>query len=134
MSRKGLTKVEQSKIVAIMDRAGLECKANAGFLKFHKAGAGIRRSLGVPTTKSVTRVELVGFESTTGTVAHPKPPAATVTQMVDFAQDEKLVLKAIWDLASTLASFEAEVELTVKTGAEPEAGVKFDVEIEPVAA
>jgi len=105
MSRRDHTKIDQSKIVLVMTEAGLECKANGGWLKFHPRGLGIKRSLGVPTTKRVTRVELVGFESAeAGVVAHPKPPASTVTQMVDFAADEKQVLATLYRLAKSLAA------------------------------
>lgn len=52
-----------------------------------------KQSLGFPkTTKGVTRVELVGFEHPVG-VAHPKPPAGTVTQMLDFTKPAAEVLK-----------------------------------------
>lgn len=103
MSRANHTAVSLAKVQKVMEKAGLECKANKGWLKYHPAGQGIKRAIGVPTTKSVTRVELVGFTHELG-VAHPKPPAKTVEQMVDFCQDEKLVLRALWKIASSLAA------------------------------
>jgi len=108
MSRKNHTPIAQDKLVLIMQQAGLECKANKGWLKFYPKGQGIKRALGVPTTKQCTIIEIVGFTTAIeGVVPHPKPPAKTVEQMVDFQRDEKLVLRTVFELAKSLASLSA---------------------------
>ena len=95
MSRQNLTPVAQTKLLAVVEKLGMTIKTNKGWLKVYPSNGCLKKSLGIPTTKTVTRVELVGFEHELA-VSHPKPPASTVTQMIDFAQDEKLVLRAFY--------------------------------------
>ena len=103
---RSVTIISQDKVRAIASKLGLEIKDKKGEFKvFHKE-AGIAKSVAVPNTKGgATRIYLVGFaipEGTEGFVAHPKPPAKTVTQMVDHSLDEKLVLKAVYTACKAL--------------------------------
>ena len=101
MARK-VTAVKIEKFLATAEKLGMSVKQNKGWTKVFPANGSVKRSLGIPNTKSITRIELVGFESAEFGVAHPKPPAATVTQMLDFAQDEKLILRAFYKVAKSL--------------------------------
>jgi len=81
MARK-LTQVQHDDLIKIAENLGLEIVENKSFTKCYKPGSR-RQAVGVPNTRSVTRVELVGFTHNRG-IAHPKPPAKTVEQMLDF--------------------------------------------------
>jgi len=112
MARKGLTQVQFEKFVQTAEKAGLSLITKGGWTKAYPAGKTRGPALGIPNTKQVTRIELVAFESEVG-IAHPKPPAATVTQMLNFEQDEKLVLRDFYRAAKYLASLvEAEPAVT----------------------
>lgn len=129
MSRKGLTGVKQEKFVIIVQRLGMDIKPNRGWLKCSPKGAGIKRSVGIPTTKSVTRIELIGFTHELA-VAHPKPPAKTVEQMIDFAQDEKLILQNFYLVCKHLCAahgVKAEGE-QAQAPAEPEVEIEVEQE------
>lgn len=104
MSRKELTKVEKQKLVAIAEKQGLEIVSKKGWTKCYLPGT--KKALGIPNTDQVTRVELVGFESEVG-VAHPAPPAGTVTQMLDFGQEEQMVLRDFAEACRVLMALKA---------------------------
>jgi hypothetical protein len=103
MSRKGLTQVQFEKFVKTAQQAGLTLVSKGGWTKAFPPGQTRGKSLGIPNTKLVTRVELVGFENELA-VAHPKSPAATVTQVINFVQDEKLILRDFYKVAKFLAT------------------------------
>lgn len=101
MSRKGLTAVEQEKLVAVANKLGLNVVTRKGFTKVFAPGATRGAALGIPNTKLVTRVELVGFTSEAG-IPHPKPPAKTVEQMLNFGQEEASILGDFYKAAKKL--------------------------------
>jgi hypothetical protein len=98
------TAISTSKFEAIVAKHGLVVKAKAGSFKAYPKDGSIKRSLDVTTSKKgqTVQVLLVGFEMPEGTIAHPKPPASTVTQMLDFSKDEKLVLRAFFNACKAL--------------------------------
>ena len=109
MSRKNMTRVANSKLVACAQRAGLEIEVNKGWTKCYAPGQR-KRALGIPNTKSCTIVEIVGFTHEIG-VAHPKPPAKTVEQCMDFSGTELSILKDFLTVARDLfASSQPKVE------------------------
>lgn len=100
---RNVTVVSAEKVIAIATKLGLNVKAGKGETKIY--GESIKRSIAIPNTKGgATRIYPVGFEPTEGTVAHPKPPASTVTVMFDHGLDEKLLLKAIYKAAKSLVA------------------------------
>lgn len=104
---RSVTVISAEKVRAIATKLGLEIKDKKSEFKVFGKEAGISKSIAVPNTKGgATRIYLVGFnmEGTEGFVAHPKPPAKTVTQMVDHSLEERLVLKAIYTACKRLAA------------------------------
>jgi hypothetical protein len=101
MARKNVTKVKFEKFVRTAEKLGMTVKSNKGFTKVWPANGSIKQSLGIPNTKRVTRVELIGFESELA-IAHPAPSAGTVTQMLDFGQDEALILRSFYKVSKAL--------------------------------
>lgn len=102
---RNVTVVNPAKVRAIAEKLGLSIKDKKGEFKVY-GEAGISKSVAVPNTKGgATRIYLVGFAMEgEGFVAHPKPPAKTVTVMVDHALDEKLVLKAIFKACKAISA------------------------------
>jgi len=105
--KSGSTRVATEKFVKIAQQLGLNVVAKAGWLRIEGAEKGQR--LLVHTGKKGTNcIELVGFESEFA-VAHPCPPAKTMTQLIDFNLPEKLILRNIFKTAKLLvAKVEAE--------------------------
>jgi hypothetical protein len=102
---RSVTIIGQDKVRAIATKLGLQVKDKKGEFKVF-GEAGIGKSIAIPNTKGgATRIYLVGFAiEGEGFVSHPKPPAKTVTVMVDHSLDEKLVLKAVFKACKALAS------------------------------
>lgn len=101
MPRKGLTAVEKTKLEALARRAGLNVISKRGWTKCYLPGQDKGKAIGIPNTEKVTRVEIVGFTSPLG-IKHPKPPANTVEQMLNFEQAEALILENFKDLCREL--------------------------------
>jgi hypothetical protein len=100
---RNVTVVAQSKVRAIAAKLNLNIKEKGG--EFKVFGSSISQSIAIPNTKGgATRIYLVGFEVKEGTVAHPKPPAKTVTQMFDHNLPEKQLLSAIFKACKVLAA------------------------------
>ena len=98
---RNVTVINAAQVRAIASKLGLSIKEKKG--EFKVFGASIAQSIAVPNTKGgATRIYLVGFEAKVGTVAHPKPPAKTVTQMFDHTLPEKALLSAIYKAAKSL--------------------------------
>jgi hypothetical protein len=125
MARK-LTQVSFPKFIKTAEKLGMTVSTKKGWTKVFPANGSVKRSLGIPNTKLVTRIELIGFESTEFGVAHPKPPASTVTQMLDFGQDEKLILRAFFKVAKSLC------EAATEAAKAPEAVTEAPVEVPAV--
>lgn len=104
MSRTTLTQVEYSDLIKIANHLGLNVVENKGFTKCYAAGKTKPPALGIPNTTKVTRVELVGFNHAVG-IAHPKPPAKTVEQMLDFSKASQAdILKDFLQVARHVAN------------------------------
>ena len=128
--KSGSVRVATEKIVKIADQLGLATVAKAGWIRVEGPVKGTR--LLVHTGKRGTNcVELVGFESEFA-VAHPCPPAKTMTQLIDFNTDERTILKAVFKTAKVLASLKAEApaeEPVAETPAEEPAAVEEPTEV-----
>lgn len=102
-SKSGSTRVSTAKFVTICTKLGLHIDARKGWLLAYRAGQKDRRLL-IHTGKNGTNcVELVGFESKAA-IAHPCPPAKTMTQMLDCNLPEAQILRAFYKTAQLLAS------------------------------
>lgn len=98
---RNVTVINSAKVIEIANKLGLNVKVGKGETKIY--GESLKRCIAIPNTKGgATRIYPVGFEPTEGTVAHPKPPASTVTVMFDHGLDEKLLLRAIYKAAKQL--------------------------------
>ena len=98
MAIRNVTQVEGTDFVKIAQRLGLDIKVNKGFTKCYRPGS-VHIGVGIPNTKMVTRVELVGFTHPLG-IAHPRPPAKTVEQMMDFSKDRKQILQDFYQICA----------------------------------
>jgi hypothetical protein len=104
MSRIELTQVERSSFLKVAEHFGLNIVENKGFTKCYAPGKSKPPALGIPNTRQVTRIELVGFEHQLA-VAHPQPPAKTVTQMLDFSKvNESDILHDFMAMAAFVAN------------------------------
>lgn len=135
------TAIATAKFEAITTKLGFTVKAKAGSFKAWPANGSIKRSLDITTSKKgqTVQVILVGFEAAEGTVSHPKPPASSVTQMIDFSQDEKIVLRSFFKACKALAkmaasSQPAKEEAPASPPAEQPASPEVASSPEPVAA
>lgn len=100
--KSGSTRVATAKFVKIAEQLGLNVVAKAGWLRIEGAEKGQR--LLVHTGKKGTNcIELVGFESPTA-VAHPCPPAKTMTQLIDFNLPEREILRNTFKTAKLLVA------------------------------
>lgn len=137
------TAIATAKFEAITTKLGFTVKAKAGSFKAFPANGSIKRSVDITTSKKGQTVQiiLVGFEGTEGCIAHPKPPASSVTQMIDFSQDEKLVLKAFFKVCKQLAKMAAssqpakeQAPASTPASSPAEATTEVAASPEPVAA
>lgn len=98
--------VATSKFELICKKLDLEIKVKSGSFKVWPKSGSIKKSMDITTSKKGQTVQiiLVGFESNIGTIPHPKPPADTVTQMLDFSLDEKEVLRNFFLVAKSLVA------------------------------
>lgn len=113
-----VTVIKMEKVQKIASKLGLEVKEKKSEFKFFHKEAGVKRSIAVPCTKGgATRIYLVGYEmpAESGFIAHPKPPAKTVTQMLDHGADEKTCLRAIYAAAKALIPVAKPAEVTEST-------------------
>lgn len=101
MARQGFTQIPKEELLKVVTKAGLAMVHRKGFIKCYRAdengGPTGKKAIGIPQTDHVTRIELVNFEHPLG-VKHPKPPAGSVTQMVDFTQDAKTIKRMLWKI------------------------------------
>jgi hypothetical protein len=81
-----------------------------GWIRFESVTDKSKRLLVHTAKKGTNCVELVGFESEFA-ISHPCPPAKTMTQMIDFNLDEKLILRNVYKTAKMLV-VEVEIEIT----------------------
>jgi hypothetical protein len=112
--RKDLTSVPKEKFLAAALQLGMVLIPKKGWTKAYPPGHNKGKAIGIPNTEKVSRIEIVGFESKeVPTVMHPKPPAATVTQMLDFHQEEKDILEDFRELCNELKAMSAPTEEVV---------------------
>lgn len=117
--KSGSTRVATAKILKIAEQLNLSTEVKAGWIKVNGPVKGSR--LLVHTGKKGTNcVELVGFESEFA-VVHPCPPAKTMTQLIDFNVEEKVILRNIFKTSKILAALKVEepvAEVVAETPAE----------------
>ena len=107
-SKSGSTRVQTAKLVATCQKLGLLIDTRAGWFLAYREGDKARRLLVHTGKKGTNCVELVGFESTHA-IAHPCPPAKTMTQMLDCNLPEREVLRNFYRTALLLAPVKKEV-------------------------
>ena len=100
------TKIETSKFLAIANKLGLNVETQPSQYKI--TGEDKNRRLYIPGTKRVHKVELSGWShelAVTWDSVFPgkKAPSSKITHILNFAQDEKLVLKDFFKIAKALA-------------------------------
>lgn len=105
-----LTKVQTTKVLAIFEKLGLKVTKQPSQYRVEDA-TGTKR-LYVPGTAKVHRIDLSGFThelAVLWTDVYPgkKSPSGKITQVVNFAQDEKLVLRSIFKIAKSLVTVAA---------------------------
>lgn len=101
VSKSGSTRIATTKLAKTCEQLGLTVQVRAGwFLAWH--GEAKDRRLLVHTGKKGTNcIELVGFESPHA-IAHPCPPAKTMTQMLDCNLPEREILRNFYRTARLL--------------------------------
>ena len=95
VSKSGSTKVATAKLLAIADKLGFTVETKTGWLLMYSPGRKAQRLLVHTGKRGTNCAELVGFESPHA-ITHPCPPAKTMTQMIDFNQPEKEVLRLFY--------------------------------------
>lgn len=129
------TQIDGSDFVKVAQHLGLEIVVNKGWTKCYRPGSR-HVGVGIPNTRQVTRIELVGFEHALGT-AHPKPPAKTVTQELGWHEDRKQVLQAFYTVCKegllNIASKPASPPVPVKSKEELIAEFMAEYNEEPEA-
>ena len=107
-SKSGSTRVATAKLVAVAEKPGLKSEARAGWILMFAPDQKSQRLLVHTGKKGTNCVELVGFESTHA-IAHPCPPAKTMTQMLDCNLPEREILRNFYRTALLLAPAKEEV-------------------------
>jgi hypothetical protein len=115
MARKNVAKIPFEKFEKIANQLGMVIVSKGAETKIFAPGTDAAKTvrkacIAVPNTKLVTRVEIVNFESEFA-VPHPKPSAKTVTGMINFEQDAKMVLNHTYKTCKAIcAAAKAEAE------------------------
>ena len=102
-----MTKIQSSKFVAVCEKLGLTVVRQPSQWKV--TGADANRRFYIPGTKTVHKVELSGWShdlAVEWSAVYPgkKAPSSKITHVVNFAQDEKLVLRDFFKMAKTLVA------------------------------
>ena len=100
------TKIETSKFLAICNKLGLTVIEQPSQYKVTGTDPNIR--FYIPGTKRVHKVELSGWSSPLAiewSVAFPgkKAPSGKITHVVNFAQEERAVLRDFFKMAKSIA-------------------------------
>lgn len=102
--KKNVTYVCASKFESLIAASGLAAKAQAGFVK---VSGPTGRHLYVARTKRVGRVDLSGFEVTDLAVINLGDSSfCSVTQQLDFSQNEETILATFEQLLTIMAALE----------------------------
>lgn len=132
MARKNVAKIPFEKFQKIAAQLGMVEVVKGAETKFFAPGTDAAKTvrkacIAVPNTKLVTRVEIVNFESEFA-VPHPKPSAKTVTGMINFEQDAKMVLNHTFKTCKAIcAAAKAEAEKPAEQPVVTEAPVEAPV-------
>jgi hypothetical protein len=118
-SKSGSTRVATQKFLAIADKTGLTVETKTGWLLMYAPGQRSARLLVHTGKRGTNCAELVSFETEFAT-AHPCPPAKTMTQLIDFNLDEKLILRNFYKTAKFLAERGANLAKLTETLVVPE--------------
>jgi hypothetical protein len=100
------TKIAVSKFLVICEKLGLNVLKQPSQYKVTGTDPNVR--FYIPGTKSVKKVELSGWKHDLAiewSAAFPgkKAPSSKITHVVDFNQDEKLVLRSFFKMAKSIA-------------------------------
>ena len=101
ISKSGSTRVQTAKLLATAQKLGLFVEVRAGWFLAFAAGQKGKRLLVHTGKKGTNCIELVGFESPHA-IAHPCPPAKTMTQMLDCNLPEREILRNFFKTARLL--------------------------------
>ncbi len=101
-----MTKIQSSKFVAVCEKLGLTVVKQPSQWKV--TGTDPNRRFYIPGTKTVHKVELSGWShdlAVEWSAVYPgkKAPSSKITHVVNFAQDEKLVLRDFFKMAKSLS-------------------------------
>jgi hypothetical protein len=102
-----MTKIQSSKFVAVCEKLGLNVVKQPSQWKV--TGTDPNRRFYIPGTKTVHKVELSGWShdlAVEWSAVYPgkKAPSSKITHVVNFAQDEKLVLRDFFKMAKSLVA------------------------------
>jgi len=102
-----MTKVQSAKFVAVAEKLGLTVIRQPSQWKV--TGPDANRRFYIPGTKTVHKVELSGWThelAVEWSAVYPgkKAPSSKITHVVDFNQDEKLILRAFFKMAKSLVA------------------------------
>lgn len=112
MARKNVARIPHEKFVKIAEKLGMVISIKGNETKFFAPGTtktARAACVSVPNTKQVTRVEVVNFVSEFA-IPHPKPSAKSVTGMIDFAQEPKMVLSHVYKTCKAICAAALVVE------------------------
>ena len=117
-----MTKVNPTKFVAICNKLGLNVLKQPS--QYKVTGANPNHRFYIPGTKMVSKVELSGWTHELAirwdSVYTKKAPSPKITHILDFNQDEKLILRAFFKMAKSLVAASSK---TVETPAAPSSPV-----------
>lgn len=121
-----MTKVQTEKFVAICNKLGLKVERQPSQYKI--TGEDPNRRFYIPGTKTVHKVELSGWShplAVTWDSVFPgkKAPSSKITHVINFAQDEKLVLRDFFKVAKSLVAKKAADPVVDSPPASPPAEV-----------
>ena len=100
-----MTKVQTEKLIAVANKLGLTVVQQPS--QFKITGTDPNKRFYIPGTKTVHKVELSGWShplAVTWDSVFPgkKAPSSKITHVVDFNQDEKLILRAFFKMGKSL--------------------------------
>jgi len=101
-----MTKIQTAKFLVICEKLGLTVTAQPS--QYRVSGTNPNVRFYIPGTKTVHKVELSGWShplAVTWDSVFPgkKAPSGKITHVVNFAQDEKSVLKDFFKMAKAIA-------------------------------
>lgn len=122
--KSGKTTVKTEELVAITQKLGLTLEVKAGWTNAFVQETGsekrpAQRILIHTGKKGTNCIELVGFEvEHEGVIAHPCPPAKTMTQMVNCDLEVPQIKRAFYAAGKRLLELHAEAKAAAEQAAE----------------